>query len=87
MSSTLFSSFLPPEMSWISILFLGKILYTNDVLSDAKKLIFSGDNCTFCQFGGIIYNFVRFTLMEYMFLGIVIMAYKYVVVHFDKSNH
>jgi hypothetical protein len=74
-------------MDWIGILFLFKIVYVNDILANAKGLIFSGDNCSFCRLGGILYNFVRFTIVEYLFLGIVIVAYKVVVMTFDKSNH
>jgi len=65
---------------------LGKIFYVNKALSKAKNLLFSGDNCDFCQLGGVIYDFVRFTLVEYLFLGIVIMVYKIVVLTYDKSG-
>ena len=84
-SCTLFSSYLPPDMRWVVVLFLAKILYANEILSDAKKILLSGDNCSLCQLGGIVYNFVRFTIVEYMFLGIVIIAYKFVVLYLDKS--
>jgi hypothetical protein len=76
---------LPIEVDWLPILFAAKILYVNDILSDAKRLFFSGDNCKFCRFGGILYNFVRFTLVEYLFLGVVILIYKAIVLHFDQS--
>jgi len=72
-------------MNWVGMLFLGKILFVSEVLTDSKRLIFSGDNCSFCQVGGIVYNFLRLTLVEYLFLGIVIMIYKLVVINLDKS--
>jgi hypothetical protein len=87
-SASLFSSFLPVlpiDVDWIPILFVAKILYVNDILADAKRLLFSGDNCSFCQVGSILYNFVRFTLVEYLFLGVIIMLYKAIVLHFDQS--
>lgn len=87
-SATLFTSFAPPlpiDIDWLTILFAAKILYVNDILADAKSLFFSGDNCNFCKFGGIIYNFVRFTLVEYLFLGAIILVYKAIVLHFDQS--
>lgn len=65
-SASLFSQFIvnsPIEIDWIPILFLGKIIYVNDILGDVKSLLFSGDNCSFCQLGGIIYNFIRFTVV------------------------
>lgn len=61
-------------------------MYVNDVLGDTKKLIFSGDNCSFCQLGGIIYNFIRFTLVEYLFLGLIIAVYKLIIITYDKSG-
>lgn len=88
MSASLFASFIPAvpiETDWLPILFLGKILYVNDILSGTKNLLFSDDNCTFCRLGGIIYNLVRFTLTEYLFLGLVISIYKAIVIHFDMS--
>lgn len=87
-SGVLFTSFLPPlpiDVDWIVILFVAKIVYINDILGDAKRLLFSGDNCAFCQVGSIIYNFVRFTVVEYLFLGVIIMIYKAIVLHFDQS--
>ena len=87
-SASLFTSLtprLPIDVDWLPILFAAKILYVNDILADAKGVFFSGDNCTFCKFGGIIYNFVRFTLVEYLFLGAIILIYKTVVLHFDQS--
>ena len=87
-SASFFSSFLPPlpiDVDWLPILFAAKILYVNDILGDARRLIFSGDNCVFCQLGGIVYNFIRFTVVEYLFLGAIILTYKTIVLHFDQS--
>lgn len=86
LSFTLLSSHLTPGLDWMVIFFLAKIVYVNGILADARKLLFSGDNCNFCQLGGIVYNFVRFTVVEYMFLGIVITIYKLVVINLDKSG-